>query len=60
MPQKPVDPNQEGDLEYCEIHTDRVKHFLCLKHQSICCRVCSEVIHAKKECVVVDLYETGD
>jgi hypothetical protein len=51
---------QEPDLEYCDIHTDRVKHFLCLSHKNICCRVCREILHSKEECVVVDLYETDD
>jgi len=50
----------EGDLEYCNIHTDRVKHFYCLAHKTICCRVCKEILHAKEDCVVVDLYETED
>jgi len=54
------EPGQESDLEYCDIHTDRVKHFLCLSHKNICCRVCREILHAKEECVVVDLYETED
>jgi len=50
----------DSELEYCDIHNDRVKHFFCLSHKNICCRVCREMLHAKESCVVIDLYETED
>ena len=50
----------QDELEYCDMHTDRVKHFYCLSHKIICCRVCREILHAKGDCVVLDLYETDD
>ncbi|CAK83231.1 unnamed protein product (macronuclear) [Paramecium tetraurelia] len=53
-----VDP--DSGLEFCEFHNDRVKHFFCMKHKVTCCRVCSEMIHQKKDCIVVDLYEIED
>lgn len=51
---------QDIEWEYCAYHTDRIKHFYCTTHQSLCCRVCNEVMHARPECKVVDLYETED
>lgn len=29
-------------------------------HKVTCCRACSEMMHAKNDCVVVDLYEIED
>ena len=55
-----VDDDFQDELEYCDIHTDRVKHFYCLSHKVIFCRVCSEILHAKRDCLVLDLYETDD
>jgi len=51
---------QDMEWEYCGYHTDRIKHFYCTTHQSLCCRVCSEVMHAGPACKIVDLYETED
>jgi len=51
---------QDIEWEYCGYHTDRIKHFFCTTHQSVICRVCSEVMHARPECKIVDLYETED
>ena len=50
----------QEELEYCDVHTDRVKHFYCLTDKTICCRVCREILHAKGNCIVLDLYETDD
>ena len=52
--------NQDIEWEYCDYHNDRVKHFYCTQHQNLCCRVCKDIMHAKAECTVVDLYETDD
>lgn len=56
------DPKDQQDIEweYCESHTDRIKHFYCSAHQYLCCRVCKDLEHSERECVVVDLYETED
>lgn len=51
---------QDMEWEYCGYHIDRIKHFYCTTHQSLCCRVCSEVMHGGPSCKVVDLYETED
>ena len=55
-------PNDKPDeeLDYCELHNDRVKHFYCLKHKSLTCRVCTEQKHANEGCAIVDLYEVDD
>ncbi|CAD8203671.1 unnamed protein product [Paramecium octaurelia] len=52
--------DSDSGLEFCEFHTDRVKHFFCMKHKVTCCRICSEMIHQRKDCIVVDLYEIED
>jgi hypothetical protein len=51
---------QDIEWEYCEYHTDRIKHFYCTYHQNLCCRVCKDVMHSRPECMNVDLYETED
>ena len=51
---------QDIEWEYCNYHTDRVKHFYYTTYSNLCCRVCTEVIHARPECQIVDLYETDD
>ena len=51
---------QDIEWEYCAYHPDRIKHFYCTTHNALCCRVCSEVMHARLECKIVDLYETDD
>ncbi len=61
----PVNPPEEKDAqeinwETCDYHDDRVKHFYCTSHQNLCCRVCKDAIHSRKECMVVDLYEIED
>ncbi len=48
------------DLDYCEYHTDRVKHFFCMAHKTMCCRVCGEMMHSKGGCALIDLYEVDD
>ncbi|KAL4435392.1 hypothetical protein ABPG74_022875 [Tetrahymena malaccensis] len=61
LPQKmPVRIDEESGLEWCEYHYDRIKHFLCMYHKETCCRVCGELLHAKNECQVMDLYEVED
>ena len=56
----PNEKNPDEELDYCEFHNDRVKHFYCLKHKSLTCRVCTELIHGKEGCAIVDLYEVDD
>lgn len=56
----PNDKNNEEELDYCEFHNERVKHFYCLKHKSLTCRVCTELMHGKEDCAIVDLYEVED
>jgi len=56
----PNEKNPDEELDYCEFHNDRVKHFYCLKHKSLTCRVCTELLHAKEGCAIVDLYEVDD
>eukprot|EP01016_Furgasonia_blochmanni_P034020 TRINITY_DN3622_c0_g1_i3.p2 TRINITY_DN3622_c0_g1~~TRINITY_DN3622_c0_g1_i3.p2 ORF type:complete len:254 (+),score=40.50 TRINITY_DN3622_c0_g1_i3:192-953(+) len=48
------------ELDYCEYHYDRVKHFFCITHKTSCCRVCMEMVHSKPTCQNVDLYEIED
>lgn len=60
-----IDPNakridEETGLEICEYHTDRIKHFFCMTHRDTSCRVCSEILHQKQDCMIVDLYEIED
>lgn len=52
--------NPDEELDYCEFHNDRIKHFYCLKHKSLTCRVCTELMHGKEGCALVDLYEVED
>lgn len=68
-PTQPITGNGAGaeggeaediEWEYCEHHGDRVKHFYCTLHNVLACRVCKDVMHAKKECMVIDLYEVDD
>ena len=49
-----------NELELCEFHYERVKHFFCVCHKTITCRVCTQLTHNKKECMIVDLYEVED
>ena len=56
----PNDNKPDEDLDYCEYHNDRVKHFYCLKHKTLTCRVCTEEMHGKEGCAIVDLYEVDD
>jgi hypothetical protein len=51
---------EENELEACEYHFERIKHFYCLTHKVTCCRVCGEVMHSKGKCNLVDLYEVDD
>lgn len=53
------DDNNE-EFSYCSYHPDRVRHFYCLKDKTISCRVCTEYLHSKDGCAVVDLYEVED
>lgn len=52
--------DEETGLEWCEYHMDRVKHFFCMSCQVTSCRICTEVLHSKNTCSVVDLYELED
>lgn len=55
-------PNEktEEELDYCDFHKDRIKHFYCLKHKTLICRVCAGLMHGKEGCALVDLFEVGD
>jgi hypothetical protein len=33
------------ELECCEHHHNKVKHFFCIKHKLLCCRVCFQMVH---------------
>ena len=48
--------DKDTGLELCESHYDRIKHFFCMAHRDSCCRMCSEILHNKNDCMVVDLY----
>ena len=54
--------NEDNNEEFscCSYHPDRVRHFYCLKDKTISCRVCTEYLHSKDGCAVVDLYEVDD
>ena len=46
-----------SDLDFCEFHSERVKHFYCICHKTITCRLCTQMKHNKKDCMIIDLYE---
>ena len=35
-----INESEEVELPLCEMHTDRYKHFLCMKHAVLLCRIC--------------------
>jgi hypothetical protein len=41
----------------CEYHKDRINHFYCMVHKTVTCRVCTQVIHSKDDCAIVDFYD---
>lgn len=53
----PEENEIEPDYGFCEMHTDRVRHFICFPHKDLCCRVCVEKNHMYSSCNVADLYE---
>jgi len=53
----PEEQQDEPEYGFCDIHTDRVRHFICFPHKDLCCRVCVEKNHVHSGCNVADLYE---
>ena len=47
---------EDFDFPICEIHKDRIKHFLCFEHNFLLCRSC--IIESYHNCAnnIVDLY----
>ncbi len=41
---------EEEQLEYCGYHEDKVKHYYCMFHKSLSCRICAEMMHSRGDC----------
>lgn len=61
--QQPASNNQNNsydsyELETCNIHTSKVKHFFCIKHKILICRLCFIEKHSNNtNCKVIDIYD---
>ena len=46
------------ELEICSTHTNKVKHFFCIKHKIQICRLCFIEKHSNNtNCKVIDIYD---
>lgn len=42
----------------CPLHENRINHFYCYAHNTLCCRACTEETHSPQaNCLIVDCYD---
>ena len=48
----------EAIFGLCALHENRINHFYCYAHNTLCCRACTEETHSPQaNCLIVDCYD---